>query len=92
MTSTSKLNLIDEDDDFYNEDELLNIIPEEIIEVEQDDPSEDSIDEDFLSELGKAKQTPFKRPLKYFIFLLKGSAQKGVRIINLPHPKTGMSR
>lgn len=67
----------------------MNIGPDDIQEGELDEASEDSIDEAFLSELGKAKQTPFKRQLKYFVFLLKGSAQKGVRVINLPHPKTG---
>jgi hypothetical protein len=79
-----------EGDDFYDADGLLDLMPEDIAEVDQVDPSEDGIDEDFLKELGKAKGTPFKRPLKYFIFLLKGLAKKGVRIINLPHPKTGM--
>lgn len=82
----------DDDDDFYDEEALLNIEPEDVDEPEQDDPSEDGIDDDFLKELGKAKQTPFKRALKYFIFLLKGSANKKVRIVNLPHPKTGTLR
>ena len=80
-----------ETDDFYDEDGIFGIVPEETADLEQEDPSEEGIDEAFLSELGKAKQTPFKRPFKYFLFLLKGKAAKGVRIINLPHPKTGMS-
>lgn len=81
----------EDDDDFYDEEALLNIVPEEADEAEpeQDDPSEDGIDDDFLKELGKAKQTPFKRALKYFVFLLKGEANNKVRIINMPHPKTG---
>ena len=89
MSSASKH---DEDEDWDEEDALMNIGPDDIQEGELDEASEDSIDEAFLSELGKAKQTPFKRQLKYFVFLLKGSAQKGVRVINLPHPKTGTMR
>lgn len=88
MSSLSKR---DEDEDWDEEDALMNIQAEDGAEGELDEASDDSIDEDFLSELGKAKQTPFKRQLKYFVFLLKGSARKGVRIINLPHPKTGTS-
>lgn len=81
----------DDDADFYDEEDLLNILPEETEDLDPDDPSEDGIDESFLQELGKAKQTPFKRPIKYFVFLLKGEATKRVKFANLPHPKTGTS-
>lgn len=86
---SSKKQAQDDDDDFYDDSGILDMIPEPDDGVEQDASSEEGVDEDFLNELGKAKATPFKRPLKYFVFLLKGKAQKGVRIINLPHPKTG---
>lgn len=79
-----------EDADFLNEEEeLFNIEPENTDEVEDQDPAQQGLDEDFLKELGQAKATPFKRSLKYFVFLLRGKAQKGVRIINFPHPRTG---
>lgn len=87
----SSLSARGEDEDWNEEEAIMNIQAEETADGDQDEASDNSIDDDFLSELGKAKQTPFKRQLKYFVFLLKGSARKGVRIINLPHPKTGMS-